>query len=445
MKTSFLALSALVAALGIPGHAAAQVAGPPPVAGVDDSMNARVRNELATYSAKYVHNTDGPHLVQAYCVVLVSNAINAALNSHPAIYSPYGSAIYCDGEVRAGNGVVPRSDTFFAIGSITKTFVAALLADDVLHNRRCYSDTAIDYLDGSGVSGWSTPSRWTDWGDKSHITLLELATHYSGLAHDEGNMPDQGVACQPYNSTPCDPYTTTELLEALRDDDLALTPNTAFHYSNFGYAVLSHAVTGSPTWHDRAYQLLLAPLGMYDTGIALAASHHARLAAVNDLDANTPLHNYYGAAGSGAYYSTAADMKRWLEWHMARTKILPRSGYPSTLRCGLADFSDPFGFTSAAPDPDPVVNEVLRPRKEGHAYPEQVGLSWYTTPSTDSDAFAIIDKSGGATVGSSRYTSKIEIALHIDGTRPSGVFVVGVGAHSTGALADTLLRILETP
>ena len=67
---------------------------------------------------------------------------------------------------------VPDGDTVFEIGSISKVFTSVLLADMVVKGEVSLSDPISEYLPATVHA----PTR-----DGKQITLLDLATHYSGL------------------------------------------------------------------------------------------------------------------------------------------------------------------------------------------------------------------------------------------------------------------------
>src|SRR5688500_10209822 len=72
----------------------------------------------------------------------------------------------------AGPGLSFGPETIFEIGSVTKTFTGTLLADAVRRGEVKIDDPVANYL----PAGVRIPSR-----DGRQITLLDLATHRSGL------------------------------------------------------------------------------------------------------------------------------------------------------------------------------------------------------------------------------------------------------------------------
>src|SRR5487761_2636077 len=94
----------------------------------------------------------------------------------------------------------PTADTFFEIGSITKGFTGLLLADQVLAGRVRPADTLAQRL-----AAW--PGRTTS--PAAGVTLLQLATHHSGLPRLPANM--DAAWLDRYGSDPYARYGTARL------------------------------------------------------------------------------------------------------------------------------------------------------------------------------------------------------------------------------------------
>jgi serine-type D-Ala-D-Ala carboxypeptidase/endopeptidase len=193
----------------------------------------------------------------------------------------------------------PDGDTVYEIGSVTKTFTALLLADAVQRH-----EVALDQPAGQLLPGYVLPSS----GGRA-ITLLDLATHRSGLPR----LPDNLLPSDPAN--PYADYTVLDLKRFLAGFRLQSVPGEHYEYSNLGFGLLGQALT---TRAGTGYEALLAnrittPLGMRDTGIALsprmaehfASGHDAsgKPARPWDLDA---------LQGAGAVRSTVHDLLLYL-------------------------------------------------------------------------------------------------------------------------------------
>jgi CubicO group peptidase (beta-lactamase class C family) len=200
------------------------------------------------------------------------------------------------------SGAPPDANTVYEIGSITKGLTGILLADMANAGEVSLHDTLDKYL--------REPSRFPE--AIRTITLLQLATHSSGLPRLPANlMFGMKDAANPYAHYGREQLETFLQAYAPPPGRTTITPE----YSNLGFGLLGFLLA------DRAvkpYGVLLKervldPLGMRDTTIALSPDQQKRLApghaqgkpAANwDLDA---------LAGAGAVRSTAADMTKLLQ------------------------------------------------------------------------------------------------------------------------------------
>lgn len=144
----------------------------------------------------------------------------------------------------------PRS--VFDIGSLNKTFTAALLADMVARGEVALQDPVASYLpDSVGI-----PSL-----EGREITLLDLATHTSGLPR----MPDNYRPPDMWN--PYADYSVETLYSFLSGHRLRRRPGAEYEYSNLGYGLLGHALARAAgmTYRDLLRERVLTPLGMDQT------------------------------------------------------------------------------------------------------------------------------------------------------------------------------------
>lgn len=231
------------------------------------------------------------------------------------------------------DGKAPDGDTVYEIGSITKTFTAALLAQSVLAGRVTL-DTPVAQL----LPDFKIPSR----GAKE-ITLGELATQHSALPRLPTNMVPKDAA-DPYAD-----YDAAKLRAFLAEYELPRDPGAVYEYSNLGFGLLGYALAQSEHtgWGAMTGERILTPLGMTMSGTVLSDAMRARLAAGHD-DTGKAAKNwdFDALAGAGAMRSTANDMLRYLRANMgvdqsslaAAMKLAqqPRSDFTKTIRIGLA-------------------------------------------------------------------------------------------------------------
>ena len=160
-------------------------------------------------------------------------ANNISNSSIPAaivvgVISPNGTQVSAYGNISKANPTTVDGNTIFDIGSVTKTFVATVLADLVNQGVVKLSDPLEKYL----PSNVTVPSY-----NGNKITLEDLATHSSGLPYRP-----PGWILNKY-------YTTPQVYEFLSNSTLEDEPGTEAKYSNFGMGMVGHALslkTGVP-------------------------------------------------------------------------------------------------------------------------------------------------------------------------------------------------------
>jgi CubicO group peptidase (beta-lactamase class C family) len=230
-------------------------------------------------------------------------------------------------------GKKPDGDTVYEIGSITKTFTATLLAQDVLANRVTL-DTPVAKL----LPDFTIPSR----GGKP-ITLGEIGTQHSGLPRLPSNLLPKDSA-NPYAD-----YDGAKLKAFLAGYELPRDPGASYEYSNLGFGLLGYALAQSnhTTYGDLVARGILRPLGMSMSGTSFTSVMRAHLARGHDEDGK-PASNWDldALAGAGAIRSTASDMLRYLKANMGAGKAplgaamkfaqQPRANMAKGMRIGLA-------------------------------------------------------------------------------------------------------------
>jgi CubicO group peptidase (beta-lactamase class C family) len=236
---------------------------------------------------------------------------------------------------KLADGRAPDARTVFEIGSVTKTFTALLLAQQLQQGKATLDTPVADWL-----PGWKLPSR-----DGKPITLGLLAGHYSGLPVQ---APDLA------GSDPYADYDAKRLRAFLAGYALPRDPGAKYEYSNLGFGLLGYALS---THAGLRYGALLKrdvlqPLGMDDTAVETTPAMRARLAPGHD-QAGKPQGRWHfrdAQAGCGALLSDGRDMLAYLEANMGQTRTplaaamklahSPRLDVPMG-RVGLAWISTP--------------------------------------------------------------------------------------------------------
>lgn len=196
----------------------------------------------------------------------------------------------------------PRSA--FEIGSITKTFTAALLADMVARGEMALDDPVQDYLpEGVTMPGW----------EDRQITLADLATHHSGLPR----MPDNFEPANPED--PYADYGTEQLYDFLSNHELRREPGTEYEYSNLAVGLLGHVLelaTGEE-YEVLVRERILEPLGMTTTGVTLEGQLAEWMTkGHNDAGDVVPYWNAMAMVGAGGIRSSVEDMLTYVAAQM---------------------------------------------------------------------------------------------------------------------------------
>lgn len=167
-----------------------------------------------------------------------------------------GTRTFGFGARGAGGATPPDGDTFFQVGSISKTFTGLLLAAQI-------ESSGGTLLPSTPVNSLLSPDlRIPDFGTQA-VTVAQLATHYGGLPAFPNNMT--GPAFYPAQG-----YTRTQLASWLSSFTPGAPPGTAYEYSNTGSGLLALALgdrAGLARYSALLSAQLTGPLGMSDTGL----------------------------------------------------------------------------------------------------------------------------------------------------------------------------------
>ena len=297
------------------------------------------------------------------------------------------------GRLSATDKRVPDGDTVFEIGSITKVFTGILLAQAVVNGEVKLDDPISMYL----PEGVTAP----EYEGKS-ITLLDLATHTSGLARMPSNFHPKNLE-NPYAD-----YTLDQMYTELSGYRLPRAPGKVFLYSNYGFGLLGNLLVrraGQADYEALLLERIARPLGMDSTRIELTPEMRSRLA--------TPHSSYYVVssnwdtptlAGAGAIRSTANDMLTFLAANMGMTD--------TELQTALQ-----------------LANTPQRPTDGG----EYIGLGW------------IFPKSGNGIHWHNGETGGYHSYLAWDSQRKIGVVVLANAAINIDDVGLQLIRGLPKP
>jgi serine-type D-Ala-D-Ala carboxypeptidase/endopeptidase len=281
------------------------------------------------------------------------------------------------GETAPGNGQLPSATSILRLCSLSKIFATDLLTKLTQDGTVKLSDTLQLYAPASVT----VPTRLN-----RPITLIDLATHTSGLPREVGNAPHD----TPHFTFPGYNYRW----HWLPLQHLKTTPGTAALYSNVGFDFLGDALQQAA--HEPYAKLfaerITTPLGMHETGFTPNAAQCARL--LQGAHDEGPCTDTQSSAGSSGVYSTATDMVLWLKYLLG---LGPIAQSPAA----QAVYIDPSTLTS----------------QQGldHAGPPTgIGLGWmHLLPANDNAA--ITEKTGGG-AGFATY-------IALNQTTHTGIFV----------------------
>ena len=193
-----------------------------------------------------------------------------------------------------------RPDSIFEIGSITKTFTGLILAQMVVQKKVSLNEPVRALL-LPGFAGRPTAHE---------VTLLDLATHHSGLPRDADNLKPKNPA-NPYAD-----YDAGHLSEFLTMHGLAKPVQTKFQYSNLGFGLLGYALSRQTnvSYAQLVQTEVTGPLHMRDTVVSMSSAQRVRLIQGYDESFNRAgAWDWDAVAGEGALKSTASDMLTYLD------------------------------------------------------------------------------------------------------------------------------------
>lgn len=210
------------------------------------------------------------------------------------------------GETRKGSGRAPNEHTLFEISSISKTFVATILADLAIRTDLELDDPVSYYLP-EGVELASFEGR--------PITLEDLAVHTAGLPY----VPDDYETTDDVN--PFAGYTREDLWKSVNAFSPTRPSGEEHSYSAFGYGILTNVLT-LHTGHSFGELLrihITDPLGMDDTVLKPSFEQRRWLATGYDPDGNVAPYMDWGALqGAGSMFSSLADLLTYVKAHMGK-------------------------------------------------------------------------------------------------------------------------------
>ena len=145
-----------------------------------------------------------------------------------------------------------KNDTWFQIGSETKSFIAAIIL-------KLEANNLVSINDEIGMYLTDIPSRW------KHITIKQLLNHTSGIYHYTDNLLEMMHENEKYDLKK--QWTAKELITIAANEPDYFLPGQGWHYSNTNLVLtglIIESVTGKSI-SDVMTELLLIPIGLLNT------------------------------------------------------------------------------------------------------------------------------------------------------------------------------------
>jgi CubicO group peptidase (beta-lactamase class C family) len=226
------------------------------------------------------------------------------------VVDEHGARIFSAGKLDNGTDREPDGDTIFEIASITKTFTVLALEDMVARGEMHLDDPVEKYLPESV----KVPAH-----NGKKITLLDLATHTSGLPRDPNNLtPTHGLPENAFAD-----YTVERMYQFLNAFVLSRDPGERVEYSNVGMALLGHALArkAGTNYESMVVEHICHPLKMDSTRVILTPEMKSRMAAGHDQHGNrAPNWNFLAYDGTGGLHSSAKDLLKYVSANLGLEK-----------------------------------------------------------------------------------------------------------------------------
>jgi CubicO group peptidase (beta-lactamase class C family) len=305
------------------------------------------------------------------------------------IITPAGRRIIAHGRTNANSSQPLDGDTVFEIGSVTKVFTSMLLADMVRRREVNLADPLSLYL----------PVDVTIRSNKGRtITLVDLATHTSGLPFWPSNIPATREGALQMAT-----YSEAQLFRFLSGFDIPEDIGSKWAYSNIDAGLLGLALAhrAGSTFEKLLETRITGPLKMRSTAVELSAGKRERLAMGYDAGLSpAPAWNVPVLAAGGSLHSSTNDLLTFLGslWDV---------GSPNSL----------------------LLNTMLETRRVGPGMTQALGW-WIVSTDPGDDGIVTHD---GSTLGFSS-------SIAYDPKTRTGVVVLSNTVNGVGDIARHLLR-----
>jgi CubicO group peptidase (beta-lactamase class C family) len=264
-------------------------------------------------------------------------------------------------------------DTLFRIASMSKAFTALAILKLRDEGKLSLDDLAETHV--PEMRGWTYPT-----ADSPPIRLRDLLNHTGGFVTDDPWGDRQQV------------ITEAEFTRMLTDGvPFTRAPQTAFEYSNFGYALLGRIITnvsGRP--YDQYIEAeIMRPLGMTSSGYDVFASPQDQRALgyrwENDAWSREPdmRHGVFGSMGG--VQTNAPDYAKWIAFLLSAWPARDGEETGPVRRSTVREMATGSNFVSAS----------LRTLPDGSPCPVAVAYGMGLRVSADCELGAYLAHGGG--------------------------------------------------
>lgn len=266
------------------------------------SRNLSVQSSHQQLSSSEVVKLDS--LVEAFRSNNAFQGVSVYVKSDDKTYEAHGGIINKELQRR------PNGNDYYQIASVSKVLTATLLADLLKEGKIDSLTTLADIYDSSN---WS--------GNMGNVSLISLAMHTSGLARLSPMMDEARLKLflKPYHF-----YTEGSFYNDL--STYSHSDEKAFEYSNFGFAVLGHALTKSTGMDYLDGRGLLnnfrvrvaTPFGMNTIALANEVEGNNSVYASSTLSNGKSIPKWKNAqiAGAGTFIATLNDLKAFVNQYV---------------------------------------------------------------------------------------------------------------------------------
>jgi CubicO group peptidase (beta-lactamase class C family) len=210
-----------------------------------------------------------------------------------------GLRFYSFGQMSLTDKNIPDENTIFEIGSITKVFTSALIADLEIHNKINIEASIGNYLPEFKTLLLS---------NNTTISIEDLINHTSGLPRDPTLLSDHD------GNTRYSDFTVENLMKELTLPEFTLGPKE-YSYSNIAYLYLEHAIEKimNTSYESAIKTKILKPLGMSDTSFVVPDNKRNRLATGFANGKHTSELDLGLFQSPGGLRTTSKDMLKYLQ------------------------------------------------------------------------------------------------------------------------------------